>query len=75
MLDLFGPGVGNRARMRGVWRLSPQLLAACLQPVVQRRQGGKGGRRLPEPMAGVLDVLLDLPFLPAGRRIAELRLE
>ena len=26
-------------------------------------------------MAGVLDVLLDLPLLPAGRRIAELGLE
>jgi hypothetical protein len=37
MLDLFGPGVGNRARMRGVRRLSPQLPAARLQPVVQRR--------------------------------------
>jgi hypothetical protein len=37
MLDLFGPGVGNRARMRGVRRLSPQLPAALLQPVVQRR--------------------------------------
>src|ERR1700722_12917078 len=75
MPDLFGPGVGNRARMRGVRRLSPQLPAARLQPVVQRRQRGKGGRRLPEPMAGVLDVLLDLPLLPAGSWIAELRLE
>src|SRR5271168_2787308 len=37
MRDLFGPGVGNRAKMRGVRRLSPQLPAARLQPVVQRR--------------------------------------
>ena len=37
MLDLFGPGVGNRARMRGVRRLLPQLPASHLQPVVQRR--------------------------------------
>src|ERR1700687_5051356 len=75
MLDLLGPGGGYRHRMRAVRRLSPQLSAARLQPVVQRRQGGKGGRRLPETIAGVLDVLLDLPLLPTGRRIAELRLE
>src|SRR5271168_5226524 len=49
--------------------LAPQLLAARLQPVVQRRQGGKGGRRLPKSMAGILDVLLDLPLLPTGGRI------
>ena len=58
--------------MRG---LRPKLPAARLQPVVQRRQRGEAGRRLPEPMASVLDVLLDLPLLPAGRRIAELGLE
>jgi hypothetical protein len=29
----------------------------------------------PEPMAGVLDVLLDLPLLPPGGWIAELGLE
>jgi hypothetical protein len=53
MLDLFGPGVGNRARMRGVRRLSPQLPAARPQPVVQRHQGGEVRHGLPEPMAGV----------------------
>jgi hypothetical protein len=34
MPDLFGPGVGYRARMRAVLRLSPQLPAARLQPIV-----------------------------------------
>ena len=75
MLRLFRPGVGDRARMRAVRRLRPQLPAAHLQPVVERRQRGKARRGLPEPMAGILDVLLDLPFLPAGGRIAELRFE
>ena len=56
-------------------RLGPQLPAARLQPVVQRRQRGEVRHGLPEPMARVLDVLLDLPLLPAGGRIAELGLE
>lgn len=40
-----------------------------------RARDEKVGRRLPEPMADVLDVLLDLPFLPAGRRITALGLD
>src|SRR5450432_556965 len=75
MSDLFGPGVGYRARLRAVQGLRPQFTATGLQPVVQRRQRGEARRRLPEPMAGILDVLLDLPLLPSGGRIAELRLE
>jgi hypothetical protein len=46
-----------------------------LQRISSRRQRGEAGRRLPEPMASVLNVLLDLPFLPAGRRVAELGFE
>src|SRR5579871_2097033 len=38
-------------------------------------QRGEVGHRLPEPMAGVLDVLLDLPLLPPGGWIAELGLK
>jgi hypothetical protein len=71
----FGPGVGDGARVRAVWRQRPQFPTSRLQPVVQRRQGGEVGRGLPEPMARILDVLFDLPFLPTGRRIAELGLE
>src|SRR5450432_3200658 len=75
MSDLFGPGVGYRARLRAVQGLRPQFTATGLQPVVQRRQRREARRRLPESMAGILDVLLDLPLLPAGRRIAELGFE
>jgi hypothetical protein len=48
--------------LRAVRRLSPQLPASRLQPIVQRRYGGEVRRGLPEPMARILDVLFDLPF-------------
>ena len=75
VLRFLAPGVGDRTRLRAMRDLGPQLPASRLQPVVQRRQRGKARRRLPEPMARVLHVLLDLPLLPAGGRIAELGLE
>ena len=65
VLRFFAPGVGDRARLRAVRRLGPTAPGIALQPVVERRQGGEARGWLPEPMAGVLDVLLDLPLLPA----------
>ena len=65
----------KRTIKRAVRRLGPQLSASRLQPIVQRRQGWEARHGLPEPMARVLDVLLDLPFLPTGGRVAELGLE
>ena len=55
--------------------LPPKLLAAGFQPFLQGIQGGKARNGLPQPMTGVLDVLFDLPLLPARRRITELGLE
>jgi hypothetical protein len=56
-------------------RLSPELLAALFQPIVQSIQGRKVRHRLPQAVTGILNVLLDLPLLPAGSRIAELGIE
>jgi hypothetical protein len=58
--------------MRG---LSPKLLAAALQPFVQSFQAGEARDGLPEPVTRILDVLLNLPLLPTGCRIAEVGLE
>ena len=55
--------------------LAPALDAACLQPCVERRQVGKGRHGLPKLPTRVLDVFLDLAFLPARGRIAERGLE
>src|SRR5690606_3022634 len=55
--------------------LPPKLLAAALQPFVQGFQRGKARDGLPESMTRILDVLLNLPLLPTGCRIAELGLE
>ena len=41
--DFFCPYVDDRAGLGAVQRLGPQFPAARLQPVVQRRQGGKSG--------------------------------
>ncbi len=56
-------------------RALPLLDAALLEPGIQCRQVGKVRHQLQDQAAGIQNVLLDLPFLPAGRRIAELRLE
>src|SRR5690606_7695060 len=57
--------------MRG---LLPKLFASKLQPVVQGFQRWKAWCGLKEPMTRILNILLDLAFLPAGRRIAKFRL-
>lgn len=51
----------------------PQVLAVLLQPEVQRCQIREVGHLLPQAWTGILNVFLDLPFLPARSRIAELR--
>ena len=53
----------------------PECLATLFQPVVQVTKRGKAGNGLPEPVASILDVLLDLPLLPARCWIAKLGLE
>src|SRR5690606_4735371 len=69
------PGIGDSAGTRAMRDLGPEFAAARLEPVVKSLQRGEGRQRLPEPVAGVLNVLLDLSLLPSGRRIAELGLE
>src|SRR6056297_2867648 len=55
--------------------LSPQGDTALFQPVVQCREIGEARHELPQAMARVLHVLLDLSLLPASGRIAERWLE
>ena len=54
---------------------APQLHAACLQPGIQGAKSGEAWHRQPQPPAPVLHALLDLAFLPARRRITELRIK
>ncbi len=61
----FGPEVGNGAAHLAMGSLGPEFPASAFQPVVGRIQGGKARYGLPEPVSGILHVLLDLAFLPA----------
>lgn len=73
--DLLDPRIGDCTGLRAVRGLRPQLPAPGLQPGVQCLQRREVRQGLPEPMPGILYVLLDLPLLPAGSRVAELGLE
>ncbi|MNY02987.1 hypothetical protein D3C86_1355820 [compost metagenome] len=70
----LGQEVSDSATHLSMRGLLPNLLASKLQPVVQGFQRWKAWCRLKEPMARILNILLDLAFLPTRRRIAELRL-
>jgi hypothetical protein len=72
---LGGMRIGDGAGQDAMLDLAPMLDAALLEPGVQSRQIGEAGQWLPEPSARILNVLLDLPLLPTGSRVAELRLE
>ena len=74
-LSLFCPDIGNGAAHLAMRCHCPECLATLFQPVIQGIQRGKARDGLPEPVASILDVLLDLPLLPARRGIAELGLE
>lgn len=66
-----GDGPGQRA----MGDLSPELHALPFQPRIQDIEIGKAWHGLPEAMAHVLDVLLNLSLFPACCWIAELRIE
>jgi len=58
-----------------MWRLLPQHPATLLKPVVQGIQRGQAWNGLPKPVTCVLNILLDLSFLPTRCGIAELGFE
>ena len=73
MRPLIGPDLGDRALgLLGVMDLVPKLPAALLEPHVHLTQLGKPRRVMEQPGPRILDVLLDLAFLPSGARRAEL---
>ncbi len=56
-------------------QFGPQGDAPRFQPDVEIVQAGKGRRAVPEPMPGILYILLDLALLPSRCGIAELSIE
>ena len=53
--------------------LLPQGDTTLLKPVIECCKAVKFGGPLPDPVPGVLNVLLDLTFLPAGCGVTEFR--
>lgn len=74
-LSLFSPDIHNATAHLAMRCYCPECLAPFFQPVIQVTKRGKAGNGLPEPVASILDILLDLSLLPARRGIAELWLE
>ena len=62
---LFKPGVSNGTRQLWVMQILPEPQATLFQPDIERIQILEGWRTLPDPMPGVLNILLNLPLLPA----------
>ncbi len=69
---LIRPGIGNRADFGAVRDLVPERLAARLKPPVQGIEALGLRCRLPQAVPRIPYVLLDLPLLPACRRVTEL---
>lgn len=69
------PFKSNTAGQFRVLCRGPKGKTAILQPLVQFRQIGENRQDLPQAMARILYIPLDLAFLPACGRIAELRLK
>ena len=78
---VFNETIERLAHRHQVWPLLPTMhpiVVSCSgcallpqrthvgQPVVERRERTERRHLLPEPTARILDVLLDLPLLPAG---------
>jgi hypothetical protein len=59
------PDVSDGARKATMHDLTPQRDTALLEPDVERIEVGEARHWLPQPMSGILDVLLDLTLLPS----------
>src|SRR5450830_313925 len=68
----MGPDVRNGSGKLAVLNLVPQRLAALLQPGIEVVQRCKRWHRLPQAVTRITHILLHLPLLPPGSRVAEL---